>query len=76
MTELTTKSPRSVQSHADKPFASLERRVSALLRALTRWSSLTRTRRQLARLERHELPDIGLTQRQRQRECAKWFWQK
>jgi uncharacterized protein YjiS (DUF1127 family) len=26
-------------------------------------------------LDARDLDDVGLTERQRQRECAKWFWQ-
>ena len=34
-----------------------------------------KTRRRLQELDGRELDNIGLIERQRQRECAKWFWQ-
>jgi uncharacterized protein YjiS (DUF1127 family) len=39
------------------------------------WFRRLKTRRRLHELDARELDDIGLTERQRQRECAKWFWQ-
>ncbi len=39
------------------------------------WCLRARTRRALARLEDHELADIGMTHQQRDEELAKWFWQ-
>jgi uncharacterized protein YjiS (DUF1127 family) len=39
------------------------------------WFRRLKTRRGLHELDARELDDIGLTERQRQRECAKWFWQ-
>lgn len=39
------------------------------------WSMRARTRRALAKLETHELNDIGMTIRQRDEEVVKWFWQ-
>lgn len=43
---------------------------------VTIWLRRARTRRHLRALEKHRLVDIGLTEVQRRRECAKWFWQK
>jgi len=34
-----------------------------------------RTRRALRRLDASQLADIGRSEAQRRRECAKWFWQ-
>jgi uncharacterized protein YjiS (DUF1127 family) len=39
------------------------------------WLRRRKTRRRLRDLDGRELDDIGLTERQRQCECAKWFWQ-
>lgn len=39
------------------------------------WLRRYGTRRQLRRLAPHLLDDIGLSEAQRRRECAKWFWQ-
>ena len=40
------------------------------------WLRRARTRRHLRVLEAHRLADIGVTEKQRRDECAKWFWQK
>ncbi|MDO9412126.1 MAG: DUF1127 domain-containing protein [Pseudolabrys sp.] len=42
---------------------------------LTLWLRRITTRRQLRALEAHRLADVGLTERQRRDECAKWFWE-
>jgi len=39
------------------------------------WPIRSRHRRALARLDLHMLEDIGITPAQRDRECAKPFWQ-
>jgi uncharacterized protein YjiS (DUF1127 family) len=39
------------------------------------WRRRSRTRRRLVELDARELSDIGFTDAQRLRECAKWFWQ-
>jgi uncharacterized protein YjiS (DUF1127 family) len=44
----------------------------ALLRL---WHRRLRTRHSLRELESHHLGDIGLSERDRRREGAKWFWQ-
>ena len=48
------------------------RAAIALLRL---WHRRLRTRHSLRELESHHLGDIGLTERDRRREGAKWFWQ-
>jgi uncharacterized protein YjiS (DUF1127 family) len=40
------------------------------------WLRRIATRRHLRALETHRLDDIGLSEADRRRECAKWFWQK
>jgi uncharacterized protein YjiS (DUF1127 family) len=44
----------------------------ALLKA---WHGRSRTRWALRQLDACALADLGLTDAQRQGECAKWFWQ-
>jgi len=39
------------------------------------WLVRAKTRGRLHELDTRELEDIGLTEGQRGRECAKWFWQ-
>ena len=39
------------------------------------WLRRLRTRRALRELDARSLVDVGLTERQRQAECAKWPWQ-
>jgi uncharacterized protein YjiS (DUF1127 family) len=39
------------------------------------WRRRMSTRVALHELEPHLLADIGKTEKQRRRECAKWFWQ-
>ena len=39
------------------------------------WLDRIRTRRRLAEFASRELADIGRTESERWRECAKWFWQ-
>jgi len=39
------------------------------------WLRRIETRRQLHALDARRLEDIGLTERLRKHECAKWFWQ-
>ena len=39
------------------------------------WLDRLRSRRRLAALDPRELADIGRTEPERWRECAKWFWQ-
>jgi uncharacterized protein YjiS (DUF1127 family) len=39
------------------------------------WFRRSKTRRRLRELDTRELDDIGVSERQRQRECAKWLWQ-
>jgi uncharacterized protein YjiS (DUF1127 family) len=52
--------------------------VSGILSSLMNariWSRRSNTRRHLEELDAHRLADIGLNELDRQRECAKWFWQ-
>lgn len=39
------------------------------------WLRRIATRRHLYAVEAHRLADVGLTEQQRRRECAKWFWE-
>lgn len=39
------------------------------------WLRRMETRRELRKLDRQMLADIGLTEADRRRECTKWFWQ-
>ena len=39
------------------------------------WHRRSLTRRSLAQLDGAALIDIGRTEAERRRECAKWFWQ-
>jgi uncharacterized protein YjiS (DUF1127 family) len=43
---------------------------------ITLWLRRARTRADLRELDAHRLADIGVTEAERARECAKWFWQK
>jgi uncharacterized protein YjiS (DUF1127 family) len=54
-----------------------ERRVATPigLAMLMIWLRRSRTRRQLCCLDARELLDIGRSEAERQRECARWFWQ-
>ena len=49
--------------------------VRASLARARIWFRRSKTRRRLRELDARALDDIGLTERQRQCECAKWFWQ-
>jgi uncharacterized protein YjiS (DUF1127 family) len=52
-------------------------RVVAALRATAAiWLRRAATRRDLRDLAAHQLVDIGRSEAERRRECAKWFWQK
>ena len=51
-----------------------ERGLRAAVAKLLVWHRRLRTRRDLRELETHRLGDIGLTERDRRREAAKWFW--
>ncbi|MBI3451807.1 MAG: DUF1127 domain-containing protein [Rhodospirillales bacterium] len=39
------------------------------------WLRRLRTRRRLRELEPRLMADVGITEAERRRECAKWFWQ-
>lgn len=39
------------------------------------WLRRSATRRRLQDLDKRRLDDVGLTETERRRECAKWFWQ-
>ncbi|WP_026380510.1 DUF1127 domain-containing protein [Afifella pfennigii] len=47
-----------------------------LSRGLCLWLQRARQRRQLAELPPWRLADIGISEAERRRECAKWFWEK
>ena len=49
--------------------------IAEALRTLAIWKQRRRTRSQLRRLDPERLPDLGLTEYARARECAKWFWE-
>lgn len=49
------------------------RRVS--LAILRTWHRRLKTRRQLRKLDARLLDDVGISEAERQQECAKWFWQ-
>jgi uncharacterized protein YjiS (DUF1127 family) len=52
-------------------------RLLAMARAsVAIWRRRMSTRAALRRLDAHFLPDVGLIEEERRRECAKWFWQK
>ncbi len=40
------------------------------------WLRRVKTRRQLGDLSARDLADIGRSERERQIECGKWFWQR
>lgn len=54
------------------PFAAARALAAPLLRV---WFHRATTRRQLRDLDARALADVGLTERERERECARWFWQ-
>ena len=39
------------------------------------WLRRMRTRQSLRELDARALVDVGLSEVERERECAKWFWQ-
>jgi uncharacterized protein YjiS (DUF1127 family) len=39
------------------------------------WRRRSKTRALLRAMDAHALRDIGCTESERQRECARWFWQ-
>lgn len=49
--------------------------VGLSLATLRFWMIRLKTRRRLGQLDAAALADVGITEAQRQRECAKWFWQ-
>lgn len=49
--------------------------LQTLAETIGRWLRHSRTRRSLRALETHRLTDVGLSERQRDAECRKWFWQ-
>ncbi len=50
------------------------RLIAGLLTNLAIWTHRHRSRQALARLESHELDDIGMTRRQARLEATKPFW--
>lgn len=56
--------------HSDKKMA------SRLLWLLALWLARIHTRAVLRGLDAHQLYDIGLSERERDRECAKWWWEE
>jgi uncharacterized protein YjiS (DUF1127 family) len=63
------------QTIAPKPVTDPGGIARTALAITTLWVHRTRTRRCLAALDPRELADIGRTEPERRRECAKWFWQ-
>jgi uncharacterized protein YjiS (DUF1127 family) len=49
--------------------------LAAACAVLAVWLTLRRTRRHLRNLDSSLLSDVGLDERDRARECAKWLWQ-
>ncbi len=47
----------------------------AVAAKISHWHRRIATRRSLRELEARRLTDIGLTEQDRRRESAKWFWQ-
>jgi uncharacterized protein YjiS (DUF1127 family) len=45
------------------------------LTKLRAWLMRLKTRRRLRHLDARLLADVGITEAERRRECAKWFWQ-
>lgn len=43
---------------------------------LRTWLMRLKTRRRLRELDARLLADVGITEAERRRECAKWFWQE
>jgi uncharacterized protein YjiS (DUF1127 family) len=50
--------------------------VPAITAAMKIWLKRARTRRHLRDLDARQLRDVGLGAQARERECAKWFWQR
>ena len=50
--------------------------MTNLAAIIEKWRRRVWTRRHLRAREAFRLADIGLSETMRQRECAKWFWQK
>jgi uncharacterized protein YjiS (DUF1127 family) len=64
------------QSATMQPWCALVvNRIRASLATAPIWFRRSETRRRLRQLDGRELADIGQTEAERQRECAKWFWQ-
>ena len=53
----------------------LEGRVRVWQCVARKWRRRSKTRKVLQQLDPRELADIGRTEAERKRECAKWFWQ-
>lgn len=53
----------------------MDRYVPAGLATSRIWLRRVATRRTLKELDGRVLADVGLSQADRRRECAKWFWQ-
>jgi uncharacterized protein YjiS (DUF1127 family) len=49
--------------------------LSAIAAVLALWRQREHTRRALAALDARALADIGLSENDRRRECARWFWE-
>jgi uncharacterized protein YjiS (DUF1127 family) len=50
--------------------------VTAMTAAMKIWLRRARTRRHLRDLDARQLCDAGISEQARERECAKWFWQR
>jgi uncharacterized protein YjiS (DUF1127 family) len=51
-------------------------RIAITIAAFRLWCQRAVTRRALRDLDARYLADVGLTERDRAAECAKWFWQE
>ncbi len=47
-----------------------------VIAGIARWRRRSQTRRHLRALSERDLRDVGLSAYERERESAKWFWQR
>ncbi|MEJ6398925.1 DUF1127 domain-containing protein [Yoonia sp. 208BN28-4] len=71
----TTVTAQIAHLNAQAKLPTLARFCVAVAVKVTKWESAFRTRRHLARLDPHELDDIGLTRHAAKTEADKPFWQ-
>jgi uncharacterized protein YjiS (DUF1127 family) len=50
--------------------------ITVITAAMKIWLRRARTRRHLCNLDARRLHDVGISKQARERECAKWFWQR